>query len=412
MIDIAVIGGGASGLVAAISAAQTNAALHVAVLERAARVGRKLLSTGNGRCNLTNLHAAQGGYHGGARFAAEAMQHFSPQDAIRFFADLGLRTHADAEGRVYPLCNQAAAVLDALRLRLNELDIEEVCDFDCREIKKTGDGFALRSADGVELRARRVIVCAGGMASPKIGGTDAGVRMLGALGHALTPRRPALTQIDTDPEAIRPLKGLRFQGEVSLLVDGKNVRAEQGEILFSDSGLSGIAVMQLSRAAGDALREKRQVEVCLQFLPDRPDSLKKELIARANAMPERELNDFLTGLVAKRIGQTLCKQAGVLPLTRAAHTLSAEECASLAQILTGWKMRVRAVKGFESAQVTAGGADTRAFDPHTMRSRVFDGLYAAGEVLDVDGDCGGYNLQWAWTSGAIAGKSAAESLRR
>ncbi len=409
-LDIAVIGGGASGLAAAISAANTDRSLHIAILERAQRVGRKLLSTGNGRCNLTNLHALEGGYHGDARFAQEIISRYPPKEIMRFFQKLGLRSHADEEGRVYPLCNQAAAVLDALRLAADDLGIEEVCDYDCASLQKKGDFFLLKSVSGVQLKARKVIVCTGGMASPKIGGTDAGVKLLSALGHSAMPRRPALTQIDTDPEPIRALKGLRYQGGISLLVDGRIVRREEGEILFADGGLSGIAVMQLSRDAGDAIKARKKTVVCMHILPDRPESLSKELFARAKSMPNRELNDFLTGLVSKRIGQSACKQAGVVPLARLAETLTTVDCTAIARVLTGWNLPVRAVKGFESAQVTAGGIDLSNFDAKTMQSKILSGLYAAGEVLDIDGDCGGYNLQWAWASGIHAGVSAAQSF--
>lgn len=410
-IDIAVIGGGASGMAAAIAAAQTAPELRIAILERAPRVGRKLLSTGNGRCNLTNLSAADSLYHGDGAFAQQVIRRIPPQDVLKFFQKMGLRTTADSEGRAYPLCNQAAAVLDSLRLTLNDLGVDEICDFDCTSVKKEADLFLLKSSSGAVLHAKRVILCAGGMAAPKVGGTDAGVRLLGSLGHRTIPRRPALTQIDTEPEAIRALKGLRYHGGVALIADGKLLRREQGEILFTDTGLSGIAVMQLSRAAGDTLRQKKHVQIELQILSDRPESLFKELSARAKAAPSRELNDFLTGLVAKRIGQTLCKQAGAAPLTRLAESLTEREIDAIARTLTAWRLNVKSVKGFDSAQVTAGGADTKDFDPQTMASRVINGLYAAGEVLDIDGDCGGYNLQWAWSSGILAGQSAAVSLR-
>jgi len=409
-IDIAVIGGGASGMMASITAAQTAPGLRIAVLERAPRVGRKLLSTGNGRCNLTNLTAEQGGYHGDEAFALSVIRRFPPRDVIKAFQKMGLRTYSDEAGRVYPLCNQAAAVLDILRLKMADLAIEEIGDFDCSDIRKEGDFFLLRPVSGEKLRARRVILCAGGMAAPKVGGTDAGVRLLSAMGHRSIPRRPALTQIDTDPEPIRALKGLRYQGGIALIANGQTLHTEQGEILFAEGGLSGIAVMQLSRMAGDALRQKKRVEMELHFLPDRPESLFKELCARKNTAPDREINDFLTGLVAKRIGQTICKQAGIAPLTRTAGSLSDEEIRSAARTLTGWRIPVKGIKGFDSAQVTAGGADTKDFHAGTMESRIVRGLYAAGEVLNIDGDCGGYNLQWAWASGMLAGKSAVESV--
>jgi len=409
-LDIAIIGGGASGLMAAITAAQTAPQLRIGIVERAQRVGRKLLSTGNGRCNLSNLSASEGGYHGAADFALQVIGRFPPRDVCKAFLKMGLRTVSDEEGRVYPLCNQAAAVLDSLRLKCAELGVEEICEFDCTAIKKQGEFFLLQPSTGENLRALRVIVCAGGMAAPKIGGTDAGVKLLSALGHNAIARRPALTQIDTEAEPIRALKGLRYQGGITLAVDGKPVRKEQGEILFAEGSLSGIAVMQLSRMAADALKQKKKAELWLHILPDRPESLCKELIFRAKSMPGREMNDFLTGLVSKRIGQTVCKQAGIVPLTRTADTLTEREARDLAAVLTGWRLQVKGVKGFDSAQVTAGGIDLKGFDVNTMQSRVVPGLYAAGEVLDIDGDCGGFNLQWAWSSGMLAGQSAAGSL--
>ncbi|MDO4740055.1 MAG: aminoacetone oxidase family FAD-binding enzyme, partial [Eubacteriales bacterium] len=342
--------------------------------------------------------------------AAQVIGRFPPGEVCRFFEQLGLRTQADEEGRVYPLCGQAAAVLDTLRLRIAELGIEERCEFDCASISRQGEALLLRPVQGEAVRARRVVLCAGGMAAPKVGGTDAGVKLLASLGHSAVPRRPALTQIDTDAEPIRALKGLRYQGGVSLLIDGRAARREEGEILFGEGSLSGIAVMQLSRLAADALRRKKKSELALHILPDRPESLFKELLFRSKNMPRRELNDFLTGLVSKRIGQSICKIAGAAPLTRLAESLDEAELRAVARLLTDWRLPVKGVKGFDSAQVTAGGAELSAFDPQTMRSRIVPELYAAGEVLDVDGDCGGFNLQWAWASGMLAGRSAALSL--
>ena len=408
--DIAVIGGGASGLMAAIAAKKEAPGLRVAILERGERCGRKLLSTGNGRCNLTNLRAAEGGYHGGADLALSVIRRFPPEAVLGEFARLGLRTEVEDERRVYPLCGQAAAVLDVLRLACLEAGVEEICSFDVVKLVPRGEGFAISARDGRTLTARRAIVCAGGMAAPKIGGTDAGCALLGSLGHALVPRRPALTQIETDPMAVRALKGLRFSGGAALIVDGRPVREERGEILFSDAGLSGIAVMQLSREAGDALRRGRRVEVSLRLLPD-GGSLLGDLRARRDRFAQREAAEFLTGLVAKRIGQQLSKAAGIAPLSRACGTISEEELRQLSALLCDWRLQVRGVRGFDGAQVTAGGADTRGFSPETLESKTARGLYAAGEVLDVDGDCGGYNLQWAWASGMLAGHSAAASLR-
>lgn len=408
--DIAVIGGGASGLMAAICAKEENGGIRVAVLERYERVGRKLLATGNGRCNLSNLQAARGGYHGDAEFAGDVISRYPPKRVLSRFSDIGVRTYADPEGRAYPLCNQASAVLDALRLACAERDIETVCGFDAASIKKGPAGFTVLSRDGRSLRASRVIVCAGSVAAPQLGGTDAGIRLLRSAGHATVAVRPAISQLETPPDEVRPLKGIRFEGAIRLLSQGKTLREEEGEILFTEYGLSGIAAMQLARQAGELLCEKRRAEVSLRLLPEDASFVREELRARANAFSRRETAEFLTGLVAKRIGQTLMKRAGIQPLSRPCASVSDAERNALSVLLTDWRMPLTGVRGFENAQVAAGGVSLSGFSLADLQSRILPGLYAAGEVLNVDGDCGGYNLQWAWSSGMLAGESAAKSL--
>ena len=407
--DAIIVGGGASGLMAAVYLARAGA--RVALLEKQGRVGRKLLSTGNGRCNFTNVKAAASDYHGSRPMIDTALAVWPPERIIKAFQSLGVYARTDAEGRVYPASNQAAAVLDALRLSADEAGCETLCDFAVKMLSCRKGLFEARAEDGRTVQGRFALVCTGGLAAPKLGACGDGYRLLEGFGHKITPRRPALSALKTPPEAVRALKGLRVQGTLRLLADGKAVRTEVGEALFTDYGVSGIAAMQLSRLAGEALAQGRRAELAIDLCPAGADA--SELVeALCRALPERPAEDLLTGLAPKRVGQALLKSAGIAPLTRPARTLTEAERRAVAMRLSDWRLPVTGVQGFEQAQVTAGGADGREFDPQTLGSRRVPGLFAAGEVLDVDGDCGGFNLQWAWASALIAAEEIARRLER
>lgn len=458
MYDALIVGGGAAGLAAACALAEPER-LRVAVLEKQPRVGRKLLSTGNGRCNLTNVAAAAENYHGARGAAARALELCPPAEALAFFERLGVPAVVDGEGRAYPMSNQAASVLDALRLYAAERGCEFLVGCAAESVEPSGraapgrPGFVVRTADGRALRARRVIVCTGGLAAPKLGACGDGYRLLERLGHRSGEKRPAIAPLKTPPDAVRGLKGLRAAGSIALWVDGRAARVERGEILFAESGISGIAAMQLARACGEALAGGRRCEARLNLLdgwpraagfgaewagagPRPPRACENAAPARdrggprrrpggsaapsaewalsmlrerAARLPRRAAEDFLSGVVPKRIGQAVARAAGVGPMTRPAGSLTGAELRALASALTEWTIPIAGVQGFDQAQVTAGGVSLDGFDWDTLESRRAPGLYAAGEVLDVDGDCGGFNLQWAWASALIA---ARDILRR
>jgi len=265
----------------------------------------------------------------------------------------------------------------------------------------------VRTAEGKTLNARRVLICTGGLAAPKLGACGDGYRMLEALGHMSVPKFPAIAALKTPPETVRALKGQRAGCSVTLTVNGKPVKEETGEILFSETGVSGIAAMQLARVCGEALRVNKPCAVRVNFLAEWKSvgDGAEYVRSRMKLLPERALEDFLNGVVSKRIGQALVSAAGIGSMSRPAGTLTAKECAALGAVLTGWTIPVTGVQGFDQAQVTAGGISLKDFNWDTMESRRVPGLYAAGEVLDVDGDCGGFNLQWAWSSALIAARA-------
>jgi predicted Rossmann fold flavoprotein len=402
-MTVLIVGAGASGMTAALAASE-NPACRVILLERQVRVGRKLLATGNGRCNLTNLAAAPADYHGeDASFCAPALRAFGPEAARAYFRSLGLLTVAEPSGRVYPLSDQANSVVDVLRFALQRPNVELRAGCEVRCVWRRRDGFLLKTTLG-DAEGERLIVAAGGAAGEKLGGTRAGYDMLVSLGHTCTPLRPSLVQLAVAGGATRALKGVRADGTVEVVSAGRVLARSEGEIQFTESGLSGPAVFEISRAASSA---DGPVTLRLDLLRSvAEDELLALLRARREGFPALTAENLLTGILHNRLGRVLAQSAG-LSLSAPLSSLGDGELARAAGTVKRFELAFDYALGFESAQVTAGGVRTAEFDPETMASRLVPGLYACGEVLDVDGDCGGFNLQWAWSSGRAAGRAAA-----
>ena len=410
--DCVVIGGGAAGLTAAVLLGQAaHGRRRVLLLEKAPRPGKKLLATGNGTCNLTNTGAAPARYHGCPALAGAALAAFSPADTMAFFTSLGVDCRVREDGRVYPYSEQAAAVLDALRLETAALGVELCCQRPATALQRTNTGWwVITAAGAVETKA--ALVCTGGAAAPALGGSAEAYGLLTDLGLAKTPLFPSIVQLRTDTALVRAVKGIRVDAGVELRLDGAVQAQNTGEVLFTDYGLSGPAVMQVSRVAGDWERRQRgTLTAVLDLLPDWKLPMLEKRIGVRSRLPGRTLEDLLTGLLHKRVGQTVLRAAGVLPLTRPADTLTPAECHRAAALCKGWELPVLGTKGFGGAQVTAGGINARQIDPQTMGLRGFPGLFAAGEVLDVDGDCGGFNLQFAFSSAYVAATAIAAGWR-
>lgn len=400
---IGIIGAGASGMAAAITAARLGAA--VAVIERGPRAGRKLLATGNGRCNITNRFAAKDKYTSASPESLEQMlQNATVEDVRDFFDSLGLPTCEEDEGRFYPCCNLAGAVVDCLRLAMAELGVMLYTDAAVTSVKRKKRGFEVSLISGESLHFEKLLVAAGGKAAEKNGGTGDGVNLLRSLGHSIEPVAPALSPLCTETEPIRPLKGVRAACVVSAYSKNNLLRRETGEILFTEFGISGIAAMQLSTPVA---RAKGPVTLTLDFFPELDETtLRASLLWRRDAFPRRPLPEWLSGLMHRRIAEVLYKHCG-LSLTALSGTLSDAEIFALAAAMKGFPLTCTGVKPLPFAQATAGGARLDEFDPITMESRLVPGLYAAGEVLDAVGDCGGFNLHWAWVTGIAAGRACA-----
>ena len=401
---IGIIGGGASGMAAALAAAENENA-QVLLFERQARLGRKLLATGNGRCNLSNLHATAEHYHGNqADFAAHALQKYDVTDTLEWFSSLGLYIVDEPSGRLYPYSDQANSVVDVLRFALEKPNIRVLTGCEVSKVKFHDPGFSVTTEQETYYCDKLIVAC-GGLAGTKLGGSMSGYRLLQKLGHKCTKLRPTLVQIKSDWAALPSLKGVRANCWAKIFRNGILHNASMGELQFTEYGLSGPVIFEISR---DVCYEKGDWVCQLDFLPD----LNREVLLglmqkkRNTALPAEEL---LTGILHNRLGRVIVKQAGIasyVPISQLEDWELEEVCERVFNL----EIPLTEPMGMDCAQVTAGGVVTEEFDPETMESRLVPGLYACGEVLDIDGDCGGYNLQWAWSSGRCAGHSAGKEL--
>ncbi len=398
---VLILGGGASGMAAAIAAAGRGA--RVTLLERQARLGRKLLATGNGRCNLSNLHAAPEYYHGAEpEFCRSALARFPVSDTLDWFRGLGLLTVSEPSGRVYPFSDQANSVLDVLRFALGRLGVELVTGCEVTKIWKKRDGFLLKTTLG-DFSGDILIAAAGGAAGGRLGGTKAGYALLEGLGHHRTALFPALVQLLVDGGATRALKGVRAQAAVEVLRGRKVLAKSAGEVQFTETGVSGPAVFEISRAAST---EGPGALLRLDLAPGTDAGTIRALLrARRDTLPNLNADELLTGMLHNRLGRVLVKNARIAASTPL-FELDGKALDRAVETVKGWTLVCAGTQGFDSAQITAGGLDTREFSPETMESRLCPSLYACGELLDIDGDCGGFNLQWAWSSGRLAGEES------
>ncbi len=396
---IGIIGGGASGMAAALAAAENEKA-QVLLFERQARLGRKLLATGNGRCNLSNLDAGPDFYYGeDLHFTESAFQQYDVENTLRWFENMGLLTVAEPSGRVYPYSDQANSVVDVLRFALQKPNIQVLTGFEVTKVRNNNPGFTVENGEEA-FDCDKLIVACGGLAGTKLGGSLSGYKLLQSLGHHCTKLRPTLVQLKSDWEALPSLKGVRANCNARIFRDHQLHSESTGEIQFTEHGLSGPVIFEISR---DVCFQKGRWVCVLDLLPDVDQPLLPMLQKkRQTNLPAEEL---LTGILHNRLGRVIVKQAGIASYAPISQ-LEDWELEEVCERVFGLEVLLTEPMGMDSAQVTAGGMVTAEFDPKTMESRLVPGLYACGEVLDVDGDCGGFNLQWAWSSGRCAGHAA------
>lgn len=400
-----IIGAGASGLAAAITLKRECPRMDVVLVEKLAEPGRKILATGNGRCNLSNTDIAISWYHGDSSLIYTVLNSFQTEDCLDFFHSLGLLT-LEEEGRVYPLSMNAATVRNVLLEEVERLGIMVEHDFPVGSI---APGFTVTDKTGERtLHGDFVLLALGGKADAAHGTDGDGYPLLKQLGIRYAPISPALTALKTDAR-IKPLKGLRFRGNATLLDEkGKLVGKEEGELQFTENGLSGIPAFQLS---GDAavLSKTQTLTAQLDFCPNLPDLAVLDYLQdrMMHGNPDEPVLHLLTGLLQEKLARFLLGEVGMSADTPV-HRLSAQDLATLAETVKGWPLKVLGTKSFKDAQVTRGGVPADELIDGTLESRAVPNLWFAGELLNVDGACGGYNLHFAWGSGILAAKEIAQ----
>ncbi len=397
--DIIIIGGGAAGLAAAISAKRNNRNSKVAILELQNRVGKKLLATGNGRCNLTNMYTSKSNYHGNFD-VSETLNNYSPEKLLDFFAGIGLVCSVENNGLVYPLCKQASAVLDILRLTTEKFGVTTICDCKVELIKKNKSTFNIRTSTQ-NYTCNKVIIATGGKASPSCGGTGAGLDILRNLGHKITPLYPILRPIEVKCDYMKSLKGIRATGSVTLYDGNRMLKSESGEIQFSENALSGICVFNLT----PYLYNAKSPIININLMDDYSENeICNELKKRKRLFANEILENYFTGLFHKRIGNALLKHCNI-SVTKKCSELNDNDINKLCKTIQNWKFECVKNNDFSKAQVMMGGVYGKEIDNKTFESKLIKNLYICGEAIDVCGDCGGFNLHFAFSSGIIAGEN-------
>lgn len=403
MYDVIIIGAGASGLMAAAAAASKGA--RVALLEHKDDIGKKILATGNGRCNFTNTDMSVNKFHGSKALIKNGLSQFNYSDTICFFKELGIPAYDNA-GYIYPNSRQAASVVAAFRMELMRLHVDVKTGINITDIKPADDrtGYCIQTDKG-SFKSKRLIIACGLTASPKLGSDGSLFRQIEALGHHIQKPLPALCGFSCDGLNFKKITGVRCDATVASVIDGQMTEQNTGELQLADYGISGIPVFQISSLMSRALNKGQKVEVIIDFLPAfSDDELNGYIKDRSiTTTDNRSLNEMLNGLLNNKLLLELIHKSGVSP-DKKGRLLTDDDCKSLTRSIKHTAISVKKPRGLEFAQVCAGGIYTKEIDVRTLESKIHPGLYFCGELLDVDGICGGYNLQWAWTSGYIAGE--------
>ena len=403
--NVIVIGGGAAGIVAAIFAAREGA--DVTVIEKKDRIGKKILSTGNGRCNLTNTYMKTECFRGDeTSIVSKVLEVFGATETIRFFESLGVLLK-DRNGYIYPISDQASTILDVLRMELERLKVKVALEHTVEKILISKNGYTIVTNQN-RFHADAVILATGGKASPVLGSDGSGYNLAKAFGHRISPVVPALVQLKGIGSYFKQLAGIRTQAKVTLLVDGIPCASDTGELQLTNYGISGIPVFQISRYASKAIYEKKSVVADIDFMPEMSKvELEQYITKRMEQHAHKDMESFLVGMFHKKLIGVLLKEAGI-SLHTFAKDVPEQKIQRLCRVIQRFSIVIEDTNSFEQAQICAGGVRTTEIDPMTMESVYAKDLYLCGELLDVDGICGGYNLQWAWATGFIAGRSAAK----
>lgn len=404
----AVVGGGAAGMMAAVTAAEQG--VRVVLIEHTKRLGSKLLQTGNGKCNFTNMDMGKEHFQNEDKeFVGKALEGFNESDTLKFFKKIGIYSR-ERSGYVYPNSETAASLQDALRSEVERMGVDVYTECEVAKIQKGQKGFVLETNQG-KISAAAVILATGSKAAPKTGSDGSGYILAKGFSHSIVKPLPALVQLTSSHKQCKVMSGVRSTGRVSIYADGKLLSEDLGEIQYTEYGISGIPVFQVSRYAVKAKDRKNTVMAVVDMLPLFSEKeLKQDIKERLKREGDKDIVSFFAGLLNKKLVQAVVKNAG-MDMNMTAEQVGEKKLFKLIESMKEFVFEITGSRSYEYAQVCQGGVKLSEVEPQTMESKLCPGLYFAGELLDVDGKCGGYNLQWAWSSGYIAGKSAAETSK-
>ena len=411
--DIIIVGGGASGLMAAIIAKDLGK--DVAIIEATDRIGKKILTTGNGRCNISNSRISfpYDTYHSSNKdFYIDSLEQLGVEETRNLFLSIGLPIVELEKGKLYPASLQASSVVDLLRLAIEEKEIPLYTNCKVKTIHKN-KSFKLSTTNDENnlFTCKKVILACGGKSAPKTGSDGSAYYLAKNLGHSITKLLPGIVQLKLKYEHLKALSGVKFDGYATLLVDDEIVKKDFGEILFTDYGISGPPILQISALASQATSNSKKTEVIVDLMPNyTKDELIDFLECHFALLSHRPIINALVGVINKKIIPILLKECGITNLQMPCYELSWKEKMKLVNTLKSWKFTCTGTNDFNQAQVTVGGVNTKDINYETLESKLVPNLYFCGEILDVHGDCGGFNLQWAWSSGYTVATSIAQNI--
>lgn len=408
--DLIIVGGGSCGIVSAIKAKDLS--IDVAIIDSSDRVGKKLLITGNGRCNLTNENLSLSRFHSdNNNFFKDIINTYDLEYTLNFFKSIGIYTCTLDSGKIYPLSLQASSVLDILRMNLSERNIPTYMNEKVLNIINTKKGYFEIITSSTTYTCKKVLLCTGGKSYTRTGSDGSGYKLAKNFGHRLVNLTPGIVQLKLNYDRLKAISGVKFESSCNIEVNGETKKEEFGEILFTDYGISGPPILQLSRIASKGILNKSSVFIHVNLLNLNYDHIVDFFETHFAVFSYRSISDNLVGIINKKLIPIILKECRITDIHMPTYSLEYEYRFKLYRILCDWKFQVIDTNTFENAQVTIGGIDTTEVNPMTLESKLTPGLYFGGEILDVDGDCGGFNLQWCWSSSSAAVNAICNALR-